>query len=280
MKTNKLILAAFAALTLASCEKPDNTPVFPETKLAVLTFEDKDWTADPYMLPYCNKEVKTWSDLIDSKEYNGTLLYNDKMTAEDSYCWYDKGNTELRQQTGIQYWSGGHAVSNYIVRKLDESVSFEKQLSLYVPDEKITAAGHNGSKNFCIHTGYSSSYGDNSQLLEFGDGQARVIDHMWVNNTAYALNILKNGNPYCPAYTEQDYLKVTATGYNGEKETGMVEFFLAKDKKFVEDWTKWELSGLGKVTKVRFDMKGFEQGKEQLNAPAYFAYDDVAVVMK
>ena len=47
----------------------------------------------------------------------------------------------------------------------------------------------------------------------------------------------------------------------------------------VTEWTKWDLSPLGKVVKVAFNFSASEdqKGSYGMNCPAYFAYDDVAV---
>lgn len=43
------------------------------------------------------------------------------------------------------------------------------------------------------------------------------------------------------------------------------------------DWTRWDLSGLGKVLKVTFNVTGSSDNGYGFSQPAYFAYDDVAV---
>jgi len=53
---------------------------------------------------------------------------------------------------------------------------------------------------------------------------------------------------------------------------------LGKDS-VVTTWQKWDLSVLGEVVSVGFNLVGSADlyGDWGLNAPAYFAYDDVAV---
>lgn len=69
-----------------------------------------------------------------------------------------------------------------------------------------------------------------------------------------------------------------ATGLNAAgTQTGTCEFYLAKDTDIVADWTRWDLSSLGKVARIAFTMEGSRTGEWGLNTPAYFAYDDVAV---
>ena len=50
-------------------------------------------------------------------------------------------------------------------------------------------------------------------------------------------------------------------------------------KQIITEWTKWDLSVLGKVVKVEFNLVGSDDmvGDFGLVVPAYFAYDDVAV---
>ena len=58
-----------------------------------------------------------------------------------------------------------------------------------------------------------------------------------------------------------------------------VEFYLVKGQNVVETWQKWDLSGLGKVAKVRLNFQYSEEmgGRYGFTIPGYFAYDDVAV---
>ena len=115
--------------------------------------------------------------------------------------------------------------------------------------------------------------------LYFSDGVARVIDHMYVIPTTYTLNSIINGDAYTQSLVKQKgSLWITATGVDADgNETGTVQFDLCKDGVYVSDWTKFDLTALGKVVMVVFDMDGTDKGDWGLNTPAYFAYDDVAV---
>ena len=180
---------------------------------------------------------------------------------------------EVNKDQGMAYWSGGEAVSNYVETNLENGTS-DFQLSVPMKDPVTEFGGHNGSKNFCVH--YDSYL--NSQSLYFSDGEARVIDHMFVAPTTYLLNVEKNGNKFSGKIGPNDWFKITATGVdaNGEN-TGTCDFYLAKDGKMVEDWTRWDLHSLGKVMVVYFKMDGSVTNQYGLSLPAYFAYDDVAV---
>lgn len=230
--------------------------------LRTLTFEDSDYKGTSAVANY-------WTSLVDTPQYGGPLLYGN----EAGYEWYDEKNTELRSgMLDEDFYMGGHAVSNYYLADIKEG-GFTTQLA--VSTGKEGAAGHNGSKNFCIH--YTMWGG---MAFEFADG-AHVVDHMWVTNTSYVLNSLTYGDGFAAAAGDATWFKIVATGYDAEENTtGTAEFFLCKEgRQIVEEWSKFDLSALGKVARVEFSLQGSADlcGDWGLNTPAYFAYDDVTV---
>lgn len=248
----------------------------------VLTFEDADAKFSPYPLEYCNKTISKWSDLIDTPQYGGPLLYGSGAGMDSPLYWYDQNNTELfhvfPEAFGTYcYWSGGHAISNYAGENIKDFGGYEQQLTVYSLDN----AGHNGSKNFAVHNGYM----DGSQYcmletlpaLEFYDGTARIIDHMWITNGTYALNSYFNGTAYSPAAGPSDWVKIVATGTHADGSTAQTDFYLLKNGEPVINWTMWNLSSLGAVVKVEFNITGSSDNGYGFSQPSYFAYDDVAV---
>ncbi len=249
----------------------------------VLTFEDADAKFPSYDLTYCSKTISTWSDLIDDKQYGGVMLYgSDGYGMDDPYTWYDKGNTELKHSMSSAYnmycyWSGGHAVSNYTGTDLSQG-DFGHQLMVY------GTSGHNGSANFAIHYGYmdGSSYNMTESLpsLEFGDGSEHVVESMWIMNTVYAMNCYVSGNGLTAKIGPDDWVKLVATGYDKDgKKVGEASFYTCNGPdNIVRDWTKWDLSILGKVAKIEFNVTGSSDNGYGFSQPAYFAYDDVTVL--
>ena len=114
---------------------------------------------------------------------------------------------------------------------------------------------------------------------------------MYVTNTNYTLNQLHNGvkseegNGFGGSWSglqEDAWLKIVAYGFaniDDTEPTTEAEFYLVKGYNVVEDWQKWDLSGLGAVAKVQFNFLYSEDmgGKYGFTIPGYFAYDDVAV---
>ena len=259
-------------------------------ELRVLTFEDADYKGGTNFAGGSN-----WSSLIDNPQYGGSMLYPDGSGTTDeskAYTWYDAGNTELKHMLpkswdNYCYWGGGHAVSNYVSSDFEAHGTYNDQLTVYSKNASTgidtTGGGHNGSDNFAVHFGYKDNSGyTDSQILPsfaFADGSEHVIDHMYVNNICYALNCYLNGNGLTAKIGDDDWVKMTATGYDAKgTKTGDASIYLCNGpKNIIMDWTKFDLSGLGKVQKVEFNITGSSDNGYGFSQPAYFAYDDVAV---
>ena len=70
-----------------------------------------------------------------------------------------------------------------------------------------------------------------------------------------------------------------AIGYDedGKDVATRPEFYLVGAEGNILEWTKWDLSALGKVVKIDFNVTGSNDNGYGFSQPAYFAYDDVAV---
>lgn len=115
--------------------------------------------------------------------------------------------------------------------------------------------------------------------IYFGDGVARVVDHMYVTMTTYLANCVANGNGLTAPAGKDDWVKLVAIGYDedGKEVATRPEFYLVGAEGNILEWTKWDLSALGKVVKIDFNVTGSNDNGYGFSQPAYFAYDDVAV---
>ena len=270
-------------------------------ELRVLTFEDGTQKFSPYSFwtykydgyesfdEYKKYTISKWSDLIPDTQHGDPMHYgvgDDMMgiwadALKTDYYWCDSGNTMLKHVLPSgSYRGGGHVISNYV----------REDFETY-PDEGWWAAvqlstlygGNNGSSNFCVHNGYSAT--DHSDLpgFEFSDGKARVIDHMYVTNTTYATNCLLVGDSFTGPIGDDSWFKIVATGYdeNDNEVAEKAECYLCDvaNSIFADDWVQFDLSSLGKVKKVVFNMYSSTDlhNSHSMAVPAYFAYDDVAV---
>lgn len=263
-------------------------------ELRVLTFEDEDTKFDSHNITISyfdwstyetvsyTKQIAKWSDYIPTDGQYGNM--------HNKYSWHDAGNTELACTNIISDggMGAGHAgISNYTGKNYPSEGNFNYDLQAYNVE-----GGANGSENFCTQFGYidppTYEFENSPQSLPnlyFHDGEARVIDHMYVTNTTYAYNILVSGESGFGGsyeFTDASQFWVVAYGYETfeDKDPTVVKFcLLDKGKQIVTDWTKWDLRGLGKVVKVEFNLEAGDNGYGEygLVIPGYFAYDDIAV---
>jgi hypothetical protein len=112
-----------------------------------------------------------------------------------------------------------------------------------------------------------------------------------ITNTTYAALSMRDGDAFAKKFggasgADPDYFILTITGRDGANAaTGSVDFALA-DYRFddsaldyiVTDWTLVELSGLGSVKALEFELASSDESFGFLNTPSYFALDDLIPV--
>ena len=278
--------------------------------------------------------ISKWSDLIPEKDYGDEMIYGvyDQYTwsyaGTANYNWSDDGNTLLRHELPLYTstdWMTGEPIETKTYQRQGEvlSKSYAPPLTnatreAYEGNYYDTGYGYfggeryvyanapvGGTNTFCVHHGYSDFYNPKDKLsgFEFSDGKARIIKSMDVANTSYAYYQLKTGFYFGVNYTglkPTTQFKIIAYGYKSAEDTNpeQTEFYLVKNGVIVEDWTECDLSVLGPVVRVEFNLVGspfdlLEQypnpndipngeiddltGAFGLGAPGYFAYDNIAV---
>ena len=203
-------------------------------------------------------EEDAWSALIDSQQYNGTLLYGDNAV---NYAWAD-AVTGLGSKLTLAWggsWGfaeGGIAISNYIDADIQNHATYEYQLA--VP-------ASNGSKNFAV------VYCDAS--MSFADNAKHVIKSMDIIPTTYVLGVMTNGDGYAASLKESGNFTITLTADNGKT----LDVDLARDGNIMTTWTTVDLSSLGEVNSLSFTMDGSDKSDYGVKHPKYFAFDNVVV---
>ena len=122
-------------------------------------------------------------------------------------------------------------------------------------------------KNFAIWT--DDYYSSNSLHL----ANPLPVKGFYVNNNAYTVHVMATGDG-AKKFDETDWLNVVCVGKLAGVTTGLVTVELAKEGKFVRDWTYVDLSALGQVSEVQFYMEGSDSGYYGLNTPKYFCFDN------
>ena len=109
---------------------------------------------------------------------------------------------------------------------------------------------------------------------------AQVVPGMFVNNTAYAVSSMCNGDSYAKKFGADDWFKLTINAsLNGQAVDTQVEVYLAKDGKYINQWTWVDLSQFGEIDAVTFNMTSSDAGEWGMNTPAYFALDNFGTEM-
>lgn len=119
---------------------------------------------------------------------------------------------------------------------------------------------------------------------------------MSVSNTTYAALSMRDGDAYAKVFGSiynadgevdstdgKDWFRLTITGMDADNEpTGTIDFYLADFRSddslqhFILDAWEWiDLSGLGTVQKLVFELQSSDVGSFGMNTPGYFAMDNL-----
>ena len=155
----------------------------------------------------------------------------------------------------------------------------------YMVDQFRSAAGgaYEGT-NFTVayYSAPSSWFAGYTDPITFtNSAEALAVTGFYVTNTAYTYDAVLNGDGYKPAFSTGDYMTLTVNGYNGETATGSVVFYLADYRSedasehfAVNEWKWLDLSELGAVTRLEFDMFTTKSNEYGFTTPTYFCLDN------
>lgn len=103
---------------------------------------------------------------------------------------------------------------------------------------------------------------------------AQVVDGFFINNNTYAVSSMCNGDGFAKKFGEDDWFKLTITGLKNKTAVGTVDFYLANDGKYVNEWTYVDLSELGEIEAITFGLTSTDNGDYGMNTPTYFCMDN------
>ncbi len=126
---------------------------------------------------------------------------------------------------------------------------------------------------------FGMDYYITAPMISFATPQ--VVSGAYFTNTAYAYHAIKEGNSYANAFKASDWFRLTITGYNNSAVTGTKEFYLASGGSVVNNWQWVDLSSLGNVSSLAFNLTSSDNstysGVTYMNTPAYFAMDNLTL---
>lgn len=172
------------------------------------------------------------------------------------------GNYELSQTVAY----GGTYVTGAVVTNITDT-TFKDYKDAY----KSVAGGAKGGKNYVVW--YEDGFSGNAIKLK----EAAKVAGMYVCNNVYAYNSITKGDAIAgDPFGDDDWFMLSIGGMlDGKMVDTQVDFYLAKGKNVVTEWTYVDLSQLGKVDAIFFTMTGSRTGTWGLNTPTYFCIDNL-----
>jgi hypothetical protein len=184
----------------------------------------------------------------------------------------------------IEYYWGGAAISQFNDMTTPGD---NNQCSVYYSDPVTGKGGYKGSETFAVtYLGFSGMLPEVSFLNDAkGTDYECVFDHFYVTNNTYAALSMRDGDALAKKfnYTDGDWYKLTVKGYDKAGTlTGTVEFYLADFRTptspgIITEWTPVDLTPLGKVAAIKFDLQSTDGVGFNMKTPAYFCFDNLAI---
>jgi len=220
--------------------------------------------------------------IASESEWNGSDLSgtpDSVITATDTTIYFNSEfnfsglNFTNQWHSNWGYLSGGWAFSN---KTADTVPGFAGAYNSYA------GGGADGSSNYAVtHIGAGKE-------MSFESGVTAVFSDISVTNNTYAAYSMLNGDNYAKQFggatgNDADWFLLSVIGYDAAGTvTDTVKFYMA-DYRFsdnsqdyiVKDWTTVDLSSLGAVNRVRFELSSTDNGNFGMNTPAYLALDNV-----
>ncbi len=150
-----------------------------------------------------------------------------------------------------------------------------------------------GNQFSCI-AGEGASNSQNYGIVYTGMGHDRVefdsigvLSSIAVCNSTYAYYSMKDGDSFSKKFggeegSDPDFFLLKIIGYNFDDITDTIDFYLADyrfesndDDYIIHEWSTIDLSTLGSINSIRFELSSSDQGNWGMNTPAYFCLDNL-----
>ena len=102
----------------------------------------------------------------------------------------------------------------------------------------------------------------------------QVVPGFFINNTAYAVTSMVNGDSFAKAFGKDDWFKLTCIGVKDGAQVATKDFYLAQNGEYVVGWTYVDLAELGEIDGLTLSMSSSDATGGFMNTPAYFAMDN------
>jgi hypothetical protein len=169
------------------------------------------------------------------------------------------------------FWTGGWAYSN-----MTDTITPDYN-NIY---SSRPGKGYNGSNNFAIGQ-------QNSMIKLTGAASGKIVEGFFITNSTYASYSIKDGDFICKKFggatgKDKDFFMVKIKKYyGGILSNDSVVFYLADYRSddstkdyIVNDWRWVDLTSLGNIDSLTFELISSDNGQFGMNTPAFFCIDN------
>jgi hypothetical protein len=148
----------------------------------------------------------------------------------------------------------------------------------------ITAAGQSGE---AYGVAYISSYGGPTYLTLRNAAVGKEVNGFFITNSTYAFLSMRDGDAISKKFggssgNDPDWFKLKILGYLNGNLVDTTNFYLADFRDvnnandyIVKDWTWVDLTVLGNVDSLSFELSSSDVGAWGMNTPSYFCMDEL-----
>lgn len=199
-------------------------------------------------------------------------------TFDDNYL--ESGTHIMPEEDGM-FYSGSFAFNNGGMPEYDfwygYTLSNETSADFAGLDDQFHSANGGGydSANFTV------AYPQGKTIEPVGYADGAVIPGFYVNNTAYAVNSMENGDGFAKKFEKGDWFKLTACIKTAEGTTSLDLVYLADmrdetpaEHYILKDWEYVDLSRFGKIQSITFNFESSDTGTYGINTPTYLCIEN------
>lgn len=214
-----------------------------------------------------------------------TATFDDLWLATDSH-WC--GDVDDEDYMSGSFFSGSFEFNNNYMADWDSWSFFgyanhtSTSFSTYVTDQWNSAVGHGADDSANYGILFVSPFMGKSVMTLTNTETGESIPGMYVTNSAWVVDAILNGDGMEDKFAEGDLLTLKLTGVKADGSTSTLELPLADyraeaeaDRWYLDTWQWVDLSPLGEVKSVEWDMTSTKANAYGMTTPAYVCLDNI-----
>lgn len=114
--------------------------------------------------------------------------------------------------------------------------------------------------------------------VKIGSSQPFRPASISITNACYTYYTMLEGDDFCKKFTADDWLLLVINGVRYDKIVGQIPVYLAFDGRAMTSWQDINLSSLGIVDYIYFQMASSDTGQWGMNTPGYFCLGNMTTI--